>query len=40
MESKMELKESDVKNRTFYYFDDIIKAIDINNIKKKLRKNL
>ena len=34
MESTIESKESDVQNRTFYYFDDIIKAIDINNIKK------
>ena len=34
MESKEELKETDIKNRTCYYFDDIIKDIDIdfNNI--------
>ena len=34
MESKDELKETDIKNRTCYYFDDIIKDIDIdfNNI--------
>ena len=30
MESKNELKEIDIKNCTRYYFDDIIKAIDIN----------
>ena len=30
MESKNELKEIDIKNCTCYYFDDIIKAIDIN----------
>ena len=34
MESKDELKETDIKNRTCYYFDHIIKDIDIdfNNI--------
>ena len=34
MESKDELKETDIKNRTCYYFDDIIRDIDIdfNNI--------
>ena len=32
MESKNELKEIDFKNRTCYYFDHIIKAIDINFI--------
>ena len=30
MESKDELKEIDIKNRTCYYFDDIIIVIDIN----------
>ena len=30
MESKDELKEIDIKNHACYYFDDIIKYIDIN----------
>ena len=30
MESKNELKEIDIKNRTCYYFDDIMKARDID----------
>ena len=30
MESKNELKEIDIKNCTCYYFDGIVKAIDIN----------
>ena len=30
MKSKNELKEIDIKNRARYYFDDIIKDIDIN----------
>ena len=30
MESKDELKKIDIKNRTCYYFDDIINAVDIN----------
>ena len=30
MESKDELKEIDIKNRACFYFDDIIKYIDIN----------
>ena len=30
MESKVELKEIDIKNDACYYFDDIIKYIDIN----------
>ena len=30
MESKDESKEIDIKNRVCYYFDDIIKNIDIN----------
>ena len=29
MESKSKLKEIDIKNRTCYYFDDIINGIDI-----------
>ena len=29
MESKDELKEIDIKNRTCYYFDNIIKDVDI-----------
>ena len=29
MGSKTELKEIDIKNRTCYYFDDIIKDVDI-----------
>ena len=28
MESKDELREIDIKNCTFYYFDDILKAWD------------
>ena len=30
MKSKNELKEIDIKNRTCYYFDDIINGTDIN----------
>ena len=30
MESNDELKEINIKNRTFYYFDDIIKIEDFN----------
>ena len=30
MESKDKLKEIDIKNCTCYYFDDIIKDVDIN----------
>ena len=33
MESKDELKEIDIKNRTCYYFDDIMKARYINSSK-------
>ena len=29
MESKNKLKEIDIKNRTCYYFNDIIKDVDI-----------
>ena len=34
MESKNKLKEIDIKNRTCYYFDDIMRVIDVdfNNI--------
>ena len=34
MESKDKLKEIDIKNRTRYYFDDIMRVtdIDFNNI--------
>ena len=30
MESKNKLKGTDIKNRACYYFDDIIKDVDIN----------
>ena len=30
MEGKSELKETNIKNRTCYYFYDTVKAIDIN----------
>ena len=30
MESNVELKEIDIKNRTCYYFDDIIKLEDFH----------
>ena len=30
MDSKHKLKEIDIKDRTYYYFDDIIKVTDIN----------
>ena len=30
MESKNELEEIDIKNHMYYYFDDIIRDIDIN----------
>ena len=33
MESKDELKEIDIKNCTYYYFDDIMKVTDINSEK-------
>ena len=34
MESKNKLKEIDIKNRTCYYFDDIMRVtdVDFNNI--------
>ena len=32
MESKDELKETDIKNRTCYYFDDVMRATDIDFI--------
>ena len=31
MDSNDELKEIDVKNRTCYYFDDVIKIEDFNS---------
>ena len=38
------VKDLDIKNRTFYFFNDIIniKTFDLNNIKidKKLYKNI
>ena len=44
MESKEELKEIDIKNLTCYYFDDIIKNVNIyfSNIllDKKLYENI
>ena len=44
MESKYELKEIYIKNRTCYYFDDIINGIDINFrdilLDKKLYENI
>ena len=44
MESKDELKEIDIKNRACYYFDDIIKDVDINFsdilLDEKLDKNI
>ena len=30
MESKNKFKKTDIKNLTYHYFDDIMKAIDIN----------
>ena len=30
METKDELKETDIKNRTCYYFDDLIRFLDRN----------
>ena len=30
MESENKIKENDIKNRTCYYFHDIIKSIDID----------
>ena len=32
METKDELKEIDIKNRTFYYFNDTIKDNDIYSV--------
>ena len=44
MESKDELKEIDIKNLTCYYFDDIMKARDIesenNLLDEKIHKNI
>ena len=43
MDSKHKLKEIDIKDRTCYYFDDIIKVIGINFrdilLNKKPHKN-
>ena len=46
MESKNELKEIDIKNRTSYYFNDIIRArnrdissSDISLVEKLYKKN-
>ena len=33
MESKDELKKIDIKNCTYYYFDDIMKVTDIDSEK-------
>ena len=30
MQSNDEFKEIDIKNRTYYYFDDLIKIVDFN----------
>ena len=38
MERKNELKEIDIKNRTCYYFDDIITNIDIYSVNILLEK--
>ena len=44
MESKDELKEVDIKNRKCYYFDDIMKARDIDSgnisVDKKIYKSI
>ena len=40
MESKDELKEINVKNRTWYYFDDIITDGDIYSIDISLDKKI
>ena len=40
MESKNELKEIDVKNCAYYYFDDIINGMGINFIDILLDKKL
>ena len=44
MESKDELKEIDIKNRTCYYFNDIINGTDINFsdilLDEKLHENI
>ena len=38
MESKDELKETDIKNCTCYYFDDVMRATDIDFIDIIIRK--
>ena len=40
MESKDELKEIDINNHACYYFDDIMRAIDINSSDIILNKNI
>ena len=44
MESKDELKEIDIKYRTCYYFDDVMKARDIDSgnilLDEKIYKNI
>ena len=40
MESKGELKEIDINNHACYYFDDIMRAIDINSSDIILNKNI
>ena len=40
MESKDEIKELDIKNRTCYYFDDIIENKDIYSVDILLDKKL
>ena len=44
MESKEELKETDIKNRTYYYFHDIMKVIDTDfsdiSLDEKLYKKI
>ena len=40
MESKDELKEIDINNHACYYFDDIMRAIDISSSDILLKKNI
>ena len=40
MESKDRLKEIDIKNRTLYYFDDIMRALDIDTDIKRKSENI
>ena len=39
MKSKTELEEIDIKNRVYYYLDDIINGIKINFCNISLDKN-